>query len=63
MKVFVVYQDQDNSCCDPDCCGGPSPWPTIKVFSSLDKATEAGHKLDEVKEIEVDKNEWEDVGR
>lgn len=57
MKVYIYYEDTDNSCSDPDCCGGPSPSPAIKVFSSLEKAKLAGYKPDDLKEIDVDVNE------
>lgn len=57
MKVWVYYEDTDNSCCDPDCCGGPSPSPAVKVFSSLEAAKAAGVKKDDLTEIEVDSND------
>lgn len=64
MKVWILYQDQDNSCSDPDCCGGPSPWNTAKIFSSKEAAKAAGlnrHDLDRLNEVEVDKNEFQSI--
>ena len=58
MKVYVHYKDLDNSCGDEDCCGLYSPLPAIKVFSSLDKAVNAGYKQEDMVEIEVDVNEF-----
>ena len=54
MKVYVYYIDDDNSCGDPDCCGGPYPAPAVAVFSSLAKAKEAGYDEDRLTEIELD---------
>lgn len=62
MKVYVQYLDNDNSCGDPDCCGGPCPSPHVKIFSSLEKVKEAGIQVDRVTEVEVDNNEFEYVG-
>lgn len=62
MKVFVLYMDQDNSCGDPDCCGGPHPCPTIKIFSSKQAAEAAGlleDELERLNEVEVDKNDYQ----
>jgi hypothetical protein len=51
--------DDDNSCSDPDCCGGPYPAPAIKIFSSVEKAKEAGVRSEEdLTEIEIDSNEF-----
>lgn len=60
MIVYVYYEDTDSSCGDPECCGGPSPSPHIKIFSSLEKVKEAGHKENDVKAIKVDSNELAD---
>jgi hypothetical protein len=57
MKVYIFYEDTDNSCCDPDCCGGPSPNPCIKIFSSLKIAAEAGYKEKDLLVFVVDSNE------
>ena len=62
MKVYVYYEDTDNSCSDPECCGGPSPAPAVKVFSSIETAKAAGVNKNQLTEIEVDKNELEYVG-
>jgi len=60
MKVYVLYQDQDNSCGDPECCGGPYPYPTIKIFSSPEAAKEiANIKLEDLVVIDVDKDEFQ----
>jgi len=61
MKVYIYYKDTDNSCGDPDCCGGPSPSPHIKVFSSVETALAAGHKKEELTEVIIDNNELVDV--
>ena len=61
MKVYLLYQDQDNSCGDPDCCGGPYPYPSAKIFSSIAAAEKAGLTKEEIKhlvEIEIDNNEF-----
>jgi hypothetical protein len=51
--------DDDNSCSDPECCGGPFPYPSVKIFSSVEKAKEAGVKNEEdLTEVEVDNNEF-----
>ena len=57
--VWIHYEDLDNSCADEDCCGGPSPEPSVKIFSSLEKAHKAGYKTSQVKEIQIDRNEFE----
>ena len=56
-KVYVYYVDDDNSCSDPECCGGPFPSPHVAVFSSVAKAIEAGYKEDQLTEIELDNKE------
>jgi hypothetical protein len=62
MKVYILYQDQDNSCGDPDCCGGPHPYPSAKIFSSKEAAKEVGgltgEELKHLVEVEVDTNEF-----
>jgi len=65
MTVFVQYVDCDNSCGDPDCCGGPSPSPTVRLFSSRAAATAAGlttREVEDLTEVTVDNNEFEYVG-
>lgn len=57
MRVYVYYEDTDNSCHDPECCGGPSPSPHIKVFSSMDRALKSGAKKEELTVVKVDTNE------
>lgn len=62
MKVFAQYIDDDNSCNDPDCCGGPNPSPYIRLFSSLEAAKAAGLKTKEIaalRMITVDSNAFE----
>jgi hypothetical protein len=54
MKLYVYYIDADNSCSDPDCCGGPFPSPHVAIFSSIAKAKEAGYDEDRLTEIILD---------
>jgi hypothetical protein len=54
MKVYVYVVDEDNSCSDPECCGGPYPVPYIRVFSSEEKVKAAGKTMEDVTEIEID---------
>lgn len=54
MIVWVYLVDDDNSCSDPDCCGGPYPSPYIKVYSSVEKAEADGRTKDELTAITVD---------
>lgn len=49
MKVYIYYEDTDNSCCGSD--------PAVKVFSSIEKALAFGIKKADLKELEVDCNE------
>ena len=59
MKVYVCYMDDDNSCSDPECCGGPFPYPSVKIFSSVKAALDAGVKNEEdLTEVELDNNEF-----
>lgn len=65
MIVYVDCQDQDNSCSDPDCCGGPYPSYAVRIFSSLEKAKEAGltmREIDELIKVEIDNKEFQYVG-
>jgi hypothetical protein len=62
MKVYIYYIDDDNSCGDPDCCGGPYPSPYVAVFSSLEKAKEAGYYKDQLVEVELDAKDPVSVG-
>ena len=60
-SIFMVYEDQDNSCSDPDCCGGPFPYICAKLFSSKERAIKAGFTEDRIQELKVDSDEWEHV--
>jgi len=61
MKVFVQFFDSDNSCSDPECCGGPFPSYTARVFSSVEKAKAIGVHEDCLTEIEVDNADFQYV--
>ena len=55
--VWIYYEDLDNSCSDPDCCGGPSPDIVIWIYSSLQEAIKAGREKNDLKEIKIDDGE------
>ena len=57
VKVYVYYEDTDNSCGDQDCCGGPFPSPAVKVFATVNAAKKAGVKEDQLTECELNSNE------
>ena len=61
MIIYIYYEDTDNSCSDPDCCGGPCPSPYAALFSSVEKALQAGHKKDDLIEMVLDSGELQSL--
>ena len=54
MIVWVYLIDDDNSCNDPDCCGGPYPSPYVKVFSSVVAAEADGINKEDLTAVTID---------
>lgn len=54
MKVYIHLVDTDNSCSDPECCGGPCPSLYVQVFSSIEIAVSHRIKKEDLEEVEVD---------
>lgn len=51
MDVYVYLRDTDNSCSDPECCGGPCPSLVIRVFSSIKDGIISGIKASDLKKV------------
>ncbi len=54
MIVYIHYENNDNSCSDPECCGGPNPAIYLSIFSSIEKAQKAGIKVKDLEAVLVD---------